>query len=329
MALQTAVALGAGFGVGFVVFPAHWGWTVLTAFIVCSGGRGRGDALYVGVLRFVGAVAGTLVAAAILRVWAPVGAGEAVAVCFVLYLGLVLRELNYGYWAACMTLVLALLADDGPMSLDLLNIRLAAILVGALCAVAAAWFVFPIPTEAVIRRRLADLLHAIADLIASDPQIDVDAHARRLAILERRMTELNRAAPPVRWLRRLFAPAQPAHHPAHWIDVARDIDVRARALDLGAYAVSRRTRLRRAVGAARRASAARRGEVQDADLVPLSTALHAVHAALGASSASDAPHADPSCGARASTHALPVGKMRRRNGPHGSAQRRAGGRAGV
>jgi uncharacterized membrane protein YccC len=37
MALQMAVALSAAFAAGFLVFPDHWGWCVLTAFIVCSG----------------------------------------------------------------------------------------------------------------------------------------------------------------------------------------------------------------------------------------------------------------------------------------------------
>ena len=48
MALQMGVALSAAFAIGLLFFPQHWGWSVLTAFIVCSGARGRGDAAYKG-----------------------------------------------------------------------------------------------------------------------------------------------------------------------------------------------------------------------------------------------------------------------------------------
>jgi len=39
MALQMAVALGSAFAAGRALWPDHWAWVVLTAFIVCSGAR--------------------------------------------------------------------------------------------------------------------------------------------------------------------------------------------------------------------------------------------------------------------------------------------------
>src|SRR3954468_21366003 len=62
MACQMAAALAAAFAVGHRAFHEHWPWAVLTAFIVCSGARGRGDVLHKGVLRAAGAAAGTVVA---------------------------------------------------------------------------------------------------------------------------------------------------------------------------------------------------------------------------------------------------------------------------
>jgi len=107
LALQLTVALAAAFAVGLLAFAEHWGWTVLTAFIVSSGARGRGDAAYKSVLRLIGALGGTVAATLIGAVVAPRGITEAIAIFGVLFIGVLLREVNYTYWACCMTLVLA------------------------------------------------------------------------------------------------------------------------------------------------------------------------------------------------------------------------------
>jgi uncharacterized membrane protein YccC len=253
MALQMAVALAAAFGAGFLVFPDHWGWTVLTAFIVCSGARGRGDAAYKGVLRLAGAIGGTIVAAVSAHVWAPAGVAEAIVIFGLLFFALLLREINYAFWAAGTTLILALLARSGDgFDLALLGTRLEAILTGALCAVIAAWFVFPISTEDVIRRRLADALKALDDVVvhAHDP----GARDGHIAHLDHRMSELEGVAPPVRWHRRIFARASSPEHPACWIDLAHEITHTARAVTDGPIADEKqRGRLRRAIGASRKA----------------------------------------------------------------------------
>ncbi|MBD5635217.1 MAG: FUSC family protein [Candidatus Eremiobacteraeota bacterium] len=253
MALQMAVALAAAFAVGFSVFPAHWGWAVLTAFIVCSGARGRGDALYKGVLRLAGAVAGTLAAAALGHVWAPAGIAEASAIFIVLFVGLWLRDYNYAYWASCTTLILAILQGANAGGIALLGVRLEAILLGALCGVAAAWFVVPIRTEAIVRRRIADALRAFDEVVAQAHLSDGE-RTRRLALFEHRMAELELVAPPVRWHRRIFASGAGAEHPAQWIELTRSLGSHAAAF--GPEGDRKRSMaVRRAIGISRRAIA--------------------------------------------------------------------------
>jgi hypothetical protein len=230
MALQMLVALGAAFVAGFLFFPGHWNWSVLTAFIVCGGAIGRGDAVYKGVLRLAGALA-------------------------VLYIGLWLRDVNYAFWAAAMTLILAMLSGSVSTSgLALLGVRLEAILAGAVCAVAAAWFVTPIRTEAVIRRRLADALLALDELVQHAHLTDEEA-AERHAHFEHRMNELERVAPPVRWHRRIFVRSG-GEHPAEWLELADGIRGQARTVRnrLSPHE-SERSKLRRAIGLSRRAIA--------------------------------------------------------------------------
>ena len=42
------------------MFGSHWIWVVLTAYIVCSGNRGRGDVVHKSAIRVIGAACGTL-----------------------------------------------------------------------------------------------------------------------------------------------------------------------------------------------------------------------------------------------------------------------------
>lgn len=228
MALQMLTALILAFGIGMSAFPAHWPWVVLTAFIVCSGAVGRGDAIHKGLLRLAGAVAGALVAAAVGHISFPNPPAYAAAVFFVLFIGIWLRQINYAYWAAAATLVFALLL--GPQDMDmlpLLGARLLCILIGALCAIAATWFVYPIRTEQLVRRRVADALAALRDVLTSKP--DDPEHGSRLAALDQHAAELKRVAPPVQLHRRLFGAKDPDRHPATWIDLMHGLLTQARS----------------------------------------------------------------------------------------------------
>lgn len=163
MALQLTLAVGAAFALGYVLFPGHWAWVVLTAYLVCSGNRGRADVLYKSGLRVVGAAAGTVAALALagVRLEGPVLVAVLISA---LAVGLVLREVSYAFWALIITLVLTLLQSGlGAEAVDL-PARLLAILVGAACGVVASWFLLPVPSERVVRGRVAAVLAGLDDV---------------------------------------------------------------------------------------------------------------------------------------------------------------------
>lgn len=208
MAWQMLVALALAFLIGMSAFPAHWPWVVLSAFIVCSGAVGRGDAIYKALLRLAGAVGGTFAAAVVAHASLPNPAANAALIFAVLFVGIWLRQINYAYWAACATLIFALLqGSQVENEAGLFGLRVLCILIGALCGVVAAWFVFPIRTEQVVRRRVADALGAMRDALGGT-ELDADFHA----------AELNRVAAPVRLHRAVFGAKDPDEHPAGWID---------------------------------------------------------------------------------------------------------------
>ncbi|MFI0960530.1 FUSC family protein [Streptomyces sp. NPDC021080] len=169
MALQMAAALTAAFVIGRNLWPDHWAWVVLTAFLVCSGARSRGDVLVKGAWRTLGAAAGTVVATAVSGQFGPRSDAAVVVIFVVLAVATWLRELSYAYWAGCVTAVLSLLYDwFGQSPGDLLHTRLAGIAVGAVLGVAASWLVLPVRTEAVVRARTAAALSGLGELMEAD-----------------------------------------------------------------------------------------------------------------------------------------------------------------
>ena len=209
MALQMFVALVLAFVVGALILPEHWFWVVLTAFIVCSGAVARGDAIYKALLRLGGAVAGTFAAALLALLPSFPGPVRAATIFAVLAFAIPLRERNYAYWAAGATLIFALLRGNGGEStLMLFSERVLGIAIGALCAIAATWFVMPLRTEQIIRRR-------IADVMAAYKRGDADA-------LHHHLRELERAPAPMVLHRRIFRRWDDDRHPAAMVERTRE-----------------------------------------------------------------------------------------------------------
>jgi uncharacterized membrane protein YccC len=212
MSIQMAVALTAAFLVGFGLFPQHWSWVVLTAFIVNSGNRGRGDVAYKSLLRVLGAAAGTC-AALLFTGYLHAAASVTVAlILLAVFLGLWLRPLSYAWWALFVTLALALLQNfSGAQNGLILLPRLEQIVIGAVIGVAAAWFVLPVRSTGVLRLRIGQALAALA--AALDPAA-AERSTRGFVVALERVEEL---APAFRAQRLLLRRIQPLQ-PADWVD---------------------------------------------------------------------------------------------------------------
>jgi hypothetical protein len=244
MAIQMAVALAVSFAVGFVVFGERWSWIVLTAFIVQSGNRGRLDVAYKSALRVVGAAAGTLVA---LAAATHLGGHDAATVLLILvavFFGLWLRPLGYAWWALFVTLALALLQGfSGAQAQQILWPRLEEIVIGAAIGVASAWFVLPVRSTAVLRRRIADTLAALSEALdPAKPGHTPDAFVAALA----RVDQVGAAFRASRFVTSRLGRA----NPADWIDALDACRAPAVAL---IEAGETPGAIRKAVGAARKA----------------------------------------------------------------------------
>jgi hypothetical protein len=230
MAIQMAVALAAAFVIGWFVFPQHVSWVVLTAFIVCSGNRGRADVLYKSGLRIVGAAVGTIVASVALIWLTPShaflqGPALVVTLLVIVGIGLWLRDWTYAAWAVVMTLVITLLqgvaipVPGGPGDVHAgslqLWIRILAIIVGAACGLLASWFVLPVRSEGVMRRRVADALATMSEYAAAPGE--VTGHDLGAAL-----DRLNEVAAPWHALERVTAWRKTSRKPGQWTDLVHE-----------------------------------------------------------------------------------------------------------
>ena len=169
MALQMGTALAVAFFVGRSRWSQHWNWVVLTAFIVCSGARGRGDVVLKGVLRASGAAIGTLVAAELSGQFGAHEVGAIVTIFIILGVGTWLREMSYAYWAGCVTASISLLYGwFGVSANGLLQTRLEGIAVGAAIGIASSWLILPVRSRDVLRRRCGEALSALGNLLVAD-----------------------------------------------------------------------------------------------------------------------------------------------------------------
>jgi hypothetical protein len=205
MAVQLGAALAVSFLLGRLLWPQHWTWVVISAFVVCSGTRGRGDVLYKGILRAGGAVAGTLAATGLGALFGPRADATVILIFVALAAGSWLRGYSYAYWAAIVTGVISLLyswfgmAAGGP-----LHTRLCGLLLGAALAVACSWLVLPVRTSDLLRRRTAEAVAALRAVLSAD-RSDASGLRRGQETYARSVARLSEIAPPLRAQRRLLS----------------------------------------------------------------------------------------------------------------------------
>jgi hypothetical protein len=170
MAVQMVVGLTLALIAGRLLFEERWAWCVLSAFIVASGNRGRGDVAHKAGLRVSGAAAGTVLAT-VATFGVPTGPRwTLVALFVVMAVALVLRTRSYAFWAMGMTAMLALLhayygspSGSGPTGTEQLVERLGGVALGSVIGLASAWWVLPVRTREVFRSRAAACLRALTD----------------------------------------------------------------------------------------------------------------------------------------------------------------------
>jgi len=223
MAVQMTLSLALAFVIGRAFFSPHWTWIVVTAFIVNSGNRGRGDVIYKCLQRIAGAAFGTVIATGVAGLFPPRDNTAIVIILIVLVVGSWLRTISYAYWAGCVTSVLSLLQGYfGEGHVGLIGERLLQIVLGGALAVAIAWFVLPVKSSQVLTRRIADGLAALTDALHAAQQQAPEEFTAQAKRFEHCLTLLEQVAPSTTAHRRLHRlRGRDGGHPADAVDALR------------------------------------------------------------------------------------------------------------
>ena len=193
MAVQLGCATAASFAAAQLMDPDHLVWPVLTVLIVHSANQGRGDVLWKGAQRIIGALAGTAIAT-VLSTWSSTGeASTLVALFAILAVAAAARPCGYAFWAAGITAALTFLYGYfGESASEMLGHRLLGVLVGGAIGMASAWFILPVRTVDVARLRTGALLALCRDALSAAGRGEpVAAFEQPLAAADERLRRLS------------------------------------------------------------------------------------------------------------------------------------------
>ncbi|KQR68757.1 hypothetical protein ASG25_11400 [Rhizobium sp. Leaf384] len=165
-AIQITLASAIAMVFGLMLSRERWFWAVLSAFLVFTNTRSRGDTAMRAVQRSIGTFFGItvgLVAASLLQTMTSVILGLA-AVC--VFLAFYLLAVSYAAMTFFVSIVLALVYSlIGSLTLNVLVLRLEETVIGSLAGLAVAFLVFPSRTDALAGEALRHWCTALRRLL--------------------------------------------------------------------------------------------------------------------------------------------------------------------
>lgn len=188
-ALQVTIASAIAMAGGLALSPERWFWAVLTAFLIFSNTRSRGD-LYVRALnRAFGTAIGIVIGIGL----ATLIGGELyltivlAAIC--IFLAFYLGSLSYSVMTFFITIAIALIYGlIGVFTPGLLVLRLEETLIGVAAGIFVSLFVLPVSTATQAKEAIAEFLQALdlflEAVIAKSGQVDLVADIHKLDVAQ-------------------------------------------------------------------------------------------------------------------------------------------------
>ncbi|SER46383.1 FUSC family protein [Rhizobium sp. NFR03] len=198
-AIQITLASALAMVFGLMLSRERWFWAVLSAFLVFTNTRSRGDTAMRAVQRSIGTLFGIavgLVAASLLQTMTPVLLGLA-AIC--VFLAFYLLAISYAAMTFFVSIVLALVYSlIGSLTTEVLILRLEETVIGSLAGLAVAFLVFPARTETLagdaLQRWCTALRRVLTDAAEGRSGFDL---IHRSQVLERAYAELSSIVRPL------------------------------------------------------------------------------------------------------------------------------------
>lgn len=166
-AVQITTASSVAMLFGLMLSRDRWFWAVLTAFLIFTNTKSRGDTALRALQRSVGTLLGIgsgLVLATLLaghpEISVPVGV-------LGIFLGFYFLQMSYAVMSFFISIVLCLIYGlMGQLTFDLLLLRVEETLIGAVVGAAVAFLVFPAPTRSTLDEAISRWFGVLRDLLS-------------------------------------------------------------------------------------------------------------------------------------------------------------------
>lgn len=205
--IQVTLASAAAMTVGLLISSTRWYWAVITAFIVFNNTRSRADAAVRALQRSAGTLGGLVAGTVVATLMQGDLAGSLILILVLFFIAIYFVQTSYGVMIFFLTIAIALLYGlMGVFTPELLVLRLEETLIGAVCGVSAAFFIFPKRATTGVTEAFEVYLSALHKLVdaartqAHAPERDRQTARDLLALsraLDRSLSDLSTAARPL------------------------------------------------------------------------------------------------------------------------------------
>ncbi|ATB36898.1 hypothetical protein CYFUS_002313 [Cystobacter fuscus] len=211
-AIQITVASVIAMGVGYAVSAERWYWAVITAFVIFTRTRSRGDTLQRAWARVLGTVLGVLAGLFLARAVSGHAGIELVSIFVCVFFGFYLIQISYAWMVFWFTTLLSVLYGLlGRFTPALLLLRIEETVIGAVIGAVIALILFPERTTAQIQTSARQVLDAVCEyleeaVVKRTPETDPARLLDSARVLDARLRDLRTAAQPLTGGLRHFTP---------------------------------------------------------------------------------------------------------------------------
>ena len=170
-ALQITIASAIAMIFGLLLSRERWFWSVLTAFLVFTNTKSRGDTAIRAIQRSAGTLLGVVIGLAVATLLVGHVVGTVVLASLTVFLAFYYLQVSYAVMSFFVTITLCLVYGlIGQLTVDLLTLRLEETLIGALASTFAAFVVLPASTRDVLDQSLARWYGVLRQLLDAADQ---------------------------------------------------------------------------------------------------------------------------------------------------------------
>ena len=167
-AVQITVAASLAMAFGLMLSRDRWFWAVMTAFLIFTNTKSRGDAAIRALQRSIGTLLGIGIGLVVATLIGPQPLVSVPLVAACIFLGFYFLQVSYASMTFFISIVLCLIYGlIGTLTVDLLELRIEETLIGAIAGTVAAFLVLPASTRSTLDQALGRWYDGLRDLLAA------------------------------------------------------------------------------------------------------------------------------------------------------------------